>query len=159
MKISLTEQEIIQGSLTGIMRQADSVCNGRKPRFPEKYPGELLLNHQFGALAEIAFCKVVDRYYSPTVNTFHVPDVGTDIEIRYSNTGKLKVREDDNDVYCVLMSGNLPVFEYHGWIWCDDAKKDGWKRDYGNFGVPAYFVPIEYLSKDKMTNTQEQRNE
>lgn len=145
--IRLTEQEIIVGCITGLMRHADSVVNKRKSRFPEKYAGQLLLNHQMSSCAEMAFCKLMGVYFSHTKNTFHVADVGDNIEVRFSNTGKLKVRPDDNDMICVSMSGNLDGFIYNGWISSEEAKKKEWEKDYGNYGAPAYFVPNHNLNK------------
>jgi hypothetical protein len=106
----------------------------------------MLLNHQLAACAEMAFCKMIGVYFANTKNTFHVADVGKNIEVRFSNTGLLKVRADDNDMAVVSMSGNLDGFTYNGWISSEEAKYDHYKKDFGNYGKPAYFVPLNKLS-------------
>ena len=144
-KIRLTKQEMLIGSITGMVRHIESLESGRKLRFPEKYPNQSLLNHQLGSLSEMAYAKMVNAYYSHSVNTFHVADIGDNIEVRYSNMDKLKVRATDKDVYVVSMSGTLPEFTYNGYIWCENAKRPEWSKDYNNHGVPAYFVPLTEL--------------
>jgi hypothetical protein len=144
-KIRLTKQEMLIGSITGMVRHIESLESGRKLRFPEQYPNQSLLNHQLGSLSEMAYAKMVNAYYSHSVNTFHVADIGDNIEVRYSNMDKLKVRVTDKDVYVVSMSGTLPEFTYNGYIWCENAKRPEWSKDYNNHGVPAYFVPLTEL--------------
>ena len=153
VKVKLTQQEMMVGCTTGMTRHIESVANNRQPRFPEKYTGQLLLSHQLGACAELAYCKIFNIFYSPTVNTFHVADIGDDVEVRYSNLNYLKVRKDDNNIYCVSMCGNLQYFRYNGWIWSEDAKKDEWIKDFGGHGKPAYFVPTENLNKGEIERT------
>jgi len=149
-QVELTYQEMVLGCTVGLTRHTESVAKRRTPHFPEKFPDQMLLSHQLGACAELAFCKLVDRFYSPTVNTFKAPDIGDDIEVRWSNNGRLKVRPDDVNVYCVAMSGNLPRFVYHGWMWSEDAKRDEWKADPNGWGKPAYFVPNDQLRRGKI---------
>ena len=121
-KIRLTKQEMLIGSITGVVRHIESLEHGRKLRFPEKYPNQSLLNNQLGSLSEMAYAKMVNTYYNHSVNTFHVADIGDNIEVRYSNMDKLKVRATDKDVYVVSMSGTLPELVYNGYIWCETLK-------------------------------------
>ena len=121
-KIRLTKQEMLIGSITGVVRHIESLEHGRKLRFPEKYPNQSLLNNQLGSLSEMAYAKMVNTYYNHSVNTFHVADIGDNIEVRYSNMDKLKVRATDKGVYVVSMSGTLPELVYNGYIWCETLK-------------------------------------
>jgi hypothetical protein len=136
--------------VTGLSRQLESIENNRKPRFKEQYEGQLLLMHQLAACSEMACAKILNSYYSHTVNTFHVADIGKDIEVRFSNTGNLKVREDDNDVFIHAMSGNLEEFTWHGFVWSEDAKIKEYYKDPNNVGKPAYFIPIKNIGEITM---------
>jgi len=149
-KIKLSEMELKVGCITGYERHIESVVNNRRPRFPEKYIGELLLNHQLAACAELAFCKMSGIYFAHTKNTFHIADVLDNIEVRYSNLPEVKVRRDDNNMIVVSMSGNLDCFTCNGWIKSEDAKRQEYEKDYGNRGRPAYFVPLTNIRKDSM---------
>ena len=149
-EVTLTQQEMIFGCTVGLTRYIESLTNHRKTRFPERFPNQILLTHQLGACAEVAFCKFADKFYSPTLNHFGLPDVGTDIEVRWSNMNTLKVSPKDKNVYCISMSGSLPTFFYNGWIWSEEAKQEKWKGDPGDWGKPAYFVPINFLNLGKI---------
>ena len=151
MKIKLTDQEMLVGCMTGLTRHIESLTRGMKHRFPEQYPHQALLNNQLGSCSEMAYAKMIGAYFSHSVNTFQVPDIGDNIEVRYSNMDKLKVRMTDRDVYVVSMSGRLPEFTYNGFIWCEDAKRPEWVKDYNNLGKPAYFVPLSELTLEFVT--------
>tara|TARA_Y100000310_G_C20201898_1_gene587293 strand:+ start:92 stop:583 length:492 start_codon:yes stop_codon:yes gene_type:complete len=156
MKIKLTKQEMLVGCMTGFTRHIESITKGMTLRFPEQFPGQVLLNNQLACCAEMAYAKMSGVYFSHSVNTFHIPDVGDNIEVRFSNMEKLKVRITDKDVYVVSMSGNLPEFVYNGFIWCEDAKNPLWERDYNNLGKPAYFVPLSELDSSIVNTKNEQ---
>ena len=77
----------------GSRRNGEARFNNRKPRFPEKVPGELWGFHIESACAELAVCKYLGIYWGFGVNTFHVSDiVNTNLEIRWSMRQNLKVR-------------------------------------------------------------------
>jgi hypothetical protein len=149
-QIKLSEMELKVGCITGYERHIESVINKRRPRFPERYVGELLLNHQMAACAELAFCKMSGIYFAHTKNTFHVADVLNNIEVRFSNLPEVKVRADDDDMVVVSMSGNLDGFVCNGWIKSEDAKLPEYEKDYGNRGRPAFFVPLNNIRKDSI---------
>tara|TARA_R100001244_G_scaffold129386_5_gene100853 strand:+ start:5150 stop:5647 length:498 start_codon:yes stop_codon:yes gene_type:complete len=153
--ITLTQQEMVLGCTVGLTRYAESISKNRKPRFPEQFPDQMLLFHQLGACAEVAFCKFAGLFYSPTVNKFGHPDIGDDIEVRWSSRDTLKVSPKDNNVYCISMSGNLPTFVYNGWIWSEEAKQKKWEADPGDWGKPAFFVPVTDLRQGKIERDAE----
>lgn len=143
---TLTKIEMEVAAKVGCARNIESICNNRTPRFPEEYPGKLFVNHIYGALSELAFCKIMGLYWDASINKFHASDIyGHNIEVRWSHTDILKVRPDDNDITVVKMTGLAPHFKYLGWIDSKNAKEKKWLKDIMNIGVPAYFVPRDAL--------------
>lgn len=62
---------------------------------------ERITEEIIGACGEMALCKAMNWFWSPSVNTFHgIPDVGADVEVR-------------------------------GWIWGRDGRNPEWIRDPG----------------------------
>ncbi len=145
-EIRLTFSESITACLTGAMRHLESIYKKRQPRFPEKYPGQLLLNHIHGAAAECAYAKYADKYWGSHVNRFHKPDVGC-VEVRFSNTGALKIRPDEEG-WVVLISGSFPNFIFGGAIHAEKGKRAEWLKDPGGWGAPAYFIPQPELQQE-----------
>jgi len=146
IKIRLSFTECLNGSQIGTLRYLESLFKGRTTRFPRSYPEQGLLHHQQGAIAELAFAKLSDRYWSQHVNRFHEDDL-RGIEVRYSNRNDTKVRPDDNNIWIVSLGGELPTYEYKGCIYSEDAKRPEWEKDFGGHGKPAYFVPNDRLIK------------
>jgi hypothetical protein len=108
-----------------------------------------------GACGELVVCKALNRFHSPTVNTFHnVADIGENIEARTTQQegGSLIVRDNDpSDRYYFLVVGEPPTFRVAGWIKGVDAKQDQWLRNPGRGRKPAWFVPqnqLKQLRKD-----------
>jgi len=144
-EISLDFSECLNGSNVGTLRYLESLFRGRKTRFPRAYEDQGLLHHQQGAIAELAFAKMVDRYWAQHVNRFHEEDM-RGVEIRFSNRNDTKVRPTDKNIWIVSMGGELPKYVYKGCIFSEKAKKEEWLKDFGGFGKPAYFVPNDCLS-------------
>jgi hypothetical protein len=98
------------------------------------------------AAAELAVAKALNRYWVAGVNTYTMPDVGRNIEVRctkYPN-GKLAIRDrDQDDRPFVLVRGIIPTFEIVGWIYARDAKQEQWKEAM-TWGE-AYMVPEDAL--------------
>ena len=104
-----------------------------------------------GACGELVVCKALNRFYSPTVNTFHnVADIGVNIEARTTaqEGGSLIVRDNDpSDRYYFLVVGEPPTFRVAGWIKGVDAKQDQWLRNPGKGRKQAWFVPQHQLKQ------------
>ena len=144
--IDLNENEALAAGTVGLRRHIEATLNRRKPRFSEKYAGELLGFHVLGAMAEMAVCKYFGWYWDYSVNTFHVSDIpGKKIDVRFSKNPYLNIRPDDNEINIVSVTGGFPRFEIVGWLFSEDGKRPQWKRDFNNRGVPAYFVPHDEL--------------
>lgn len=109
---------------------------------------ERLAEEVIGACGEIALCKLMNWFWSPSVNTFHhTPDVGSDIEVRSTQleTGSLIVRDNDADErWYVLVTGDGITMTIRGRIRGADAKRPEWVRDPNSYR-PAWFVPQTHL--------------
>lgn len=102
-----------------------------------------------GACGEMAVAKVLDCYWSPSVNTFHaVTDLPRSMEVRSTvrTNGSLIVRANDPDdrIY-ILVTGQPPEMTVVGWINGADAKQDCWK-DNPHGHRQAWFVPQDALT-------------
>lgn len=100
-----------------------------------------------GACGEMAYAKSVNRFFSPTVNTFHgTPDVGS-VEVRATERmdGSLIVRDNDaDDRWYVLVVGEPPNMKVVGAIKGSEAKQSKWLRNpHGH--RKAWFVPQNEL--------------
>jgi len=102
--------------------------------------------HIDGACGELAYAKAMGLYWNGSVNTFKTPDVGVDIQIRYTRhlDGRLIVYDTDSDAnrfVLVIQSGVAFKIAGH-MIGAEAKKKEWWKTD---CLLPAYFVPQEAL--------------
>jgi hypothetical protein len=105
-----------------------------------------------GALAEQAFAKKLNIYYSSHVNYFNEPDLkynDKNIQIRSQTPKKtnfLIVRPNakDNDIY-VLIINRTPEFIIAGGLTAREAKKPEFLTDFGLQRPKVYAVPLEKL--------------
>ena len=115
--------------------------------FERTYNERLMIDIQ-GVCGELAVAKAINRYWQPSVNTFHgVPDIAPDIEVRCTDKPDncLVVRDNDpDDRWYFLVIGVPPKFDVKGYIRGSDAKEDQWKRNPGGHR-PAWFVPQSQL--------------
>jgi len=142
MEILLTAQEMYHSGLVGYRRQLESVVRGRRPRFPQRFAGELFATHIIGAMAECAVAKGLGLYWSHHEGKFSGGDVG-ELEVRWSMRDDVKVRERDRGVI-VSVSGEPPAFRINGFALAAESKRPEWKLAPRN-GPPAYFVPHRAL--------------
>jgi hypothetical protein len=108
---------------------------------------EGLALHFEGACGEMAFAKATNRYWSGSVDTFRLADIGTAIQVRTrsNHSWDLLVRPSDaDDDLFVLVTGWAPDYQVHGWIAGAAAKRPEWLKEYGG-RPPAYFVPKDKL--------------
>ena len=103
-----------------------------------------------GACGEMAVCKALGKFWTPSVNTFHtVADVVPAIEVRATRRedGCLIVRENDpSDRYYFLVVGEPPVVQVVGYMLGAQAKHPTFMRD-PNGHRASYFVPQNLLTR------------
>jgi len=147
-KVSLSKMELVSAAIVGIMRHIESILGGHKDGAIRADNGWTL--HVEGAAAEMALAKWADRYWSHSVNTFKDGDVGKlQVRVRYKHSYDLVVRDKDSpgDHY-VHMTGLAPNFKIRGWMVGKDAMLDRYRKDPGDKGKPAWFVPSDDLDDD-----------
>lgn len=140
--IRLTWAELMQAAICGVMRHITSLRDKRPDRHGADLSGDGWSLHIEGAAGEIAFARARGCYWSSSVNTFSLPDVG-DVQVRTRSRHdyELIVRDcdKDGDVFA-LVTGRAPEFVVRGWIRGGDAKRKEWRREHGGREA-AFFVP------------------
>jgi len=154
MRVVLTQIEMEVAALVGSRRRAESKKNGRKDRLEANDKQDAWASDIEGAAAEMAYCKWRNRYWSCGCETFHAADVGTKEQIRWTKwpNGFCRIyKEDLDDHYFVLVTGESPVFDIRGWISGADGKR------LGPWGSPNKMPPFVHMVAQKdlhpFTNT------
>lgn len=101
-----------------------------------------------GACGEIAVGKAADKFFVPSVGTFHrVPDCLKDYEVRSTDRedGCLIIRDNDSDERrFILAIATGETVRLVGWMRGADAKKSEFLRDPHGYRK-AWFVPQQKL--------------
>jgi hypothetical protein len=155
-EVTLTPREWMQAVQVAAQRVVECIESGLQPDYWLDRKGrtwaERLVTDIQGVVGEVTVCKGRNRYFSPTVNTFHgVPDVDGNIEVRCTNldNGSLIIRaNDDPNRWYVLVTGEPPNMCIRGYIRGVDARRDEWLRN-PNDHQPAWFVPQSALKQWK----------
>ena len=156
-EVKLTFGELQMASAIGCSRNLCAITKGFKNQSGLGDGFDWQVNVE-GACGELALAKILNVYWSGSVNTFKSGgDVGEfQVRTRSKPHYDLIIRDSDKDDSSIfwLVTGCSPVYTIHGWIICGDAKKSEWKQDYGG-RIPAYFVPQKALNKNSpITETQ-----
>lgn len=145
--VTLTAEEMHMGALIGASRRIESMLNGRTSgahTHDELNAWDIDIE---GACAEIAVAKCIGRYWSGSVGSFKEPDIGQDVQVRWTHlvTGRLIVRDDDPDEHrYVLVVGTAPRYRVVGWMRGSEAKNPLFAKD-PNGRPSAFFVPQSCL--------------
>lgn len=104
------------------------------------------------AAAECATAKAANLYWSGSVNTFKEADVGTKIQVRWSDrdyrtqkTSLIVRPEDPDDHFYVLVTGRGDLFHLHGSMLGSTAKNPKWLSA-PNGRPPCWMVPRNELA-------------
>lgn len=141
MKITLDWFEVAACAETGVRRRVESIRRKTKdaPGFDRKDKWTIDIE---GACGEMAAAKALGQYWDSSVNTYERADVG-EYQVRTSRQVPpyLLVREANNpaDLF-ILVSGEAPVYEVHGWMYGRDAMKKKYLKRFGT-RPPVYAVP------------------
>lgn len=107
--------------------------------------------HVVGCVGELAVAKAIGVTWSGDVDTFKLPDLPGNIQVRHRSNPNwdLIVRQDAKDDEVYVLSRGMPpgIIEVAGWIKAGDAKQEQWLKDWGNYGKPSYFVPSDALNR------------
>lgn len=149
IEVTLTEHEIHQVALAGVMRNIVSLTAADAHRF-NGTPYERWGLHIEGAAAEFVVAKKRSRFWNAVVAAEGFRGLPGDVgEMQVRSTwrrdGCLLLHESDpDDATFMLVTGALPTFRIVGWMLGRDGKKsEFWRSDTGR---PAFFVPQRVLT-------------
>jgi len=149
-EVILTQREMAMGAHCGIMRNIVSIENDPAAGFEEEFAWNI---HIEGACGEVAAAKILNRFWSPSVNTFNAPDIGKNLQVRTRSRHDYELivrpktvtyKGDNPDNYFILMTGKAPRFIIHGYMLGLDAQRQEWNQTHGGRD-PAWFVPQKKL--------------
>jgi hypothetical protein len=145
MNVTLTDYELVQAAMTGMLRQVSAI----KRKYKSTLVGKEWQAHIEGACGEVAVAKAMGRYWGGSVNTFKsggdLDSTGWEVRTRSDHAYNLIVRDNDADERVfILVTGQAPNYQVRGWLKAADAKREEWKKNYGGHGF-AYFVPNSEL--------------
>jgi len=145
--VKLTRYELFMGAMTGVRREIEALVRGLPERHGAKKEHGWTL-HIEGALGELAVAKVLNQFWSGTVNTFKAGgDLGSRVQIRTRSERwhELIVRDDDaDDARYVLVVGTAPEYDVVGSKLGREARRAEWRKPHGG-REEAYFVPQDQL--------------
>jgi hypothetical protein len=153
MIVALTNREMIQAGLAGVLRSVESIHHGfRGQKRAEGY--EMLWQRDIeGALGELAFAKAMDRHWTGN-ERLKARDVG-EWEVRTSSLplASLIIRSHDRDEQkFALVVGSDATYTVCGWFLAGEAKDHKeWLYDPGHRKAPAWWVPQSELHSMKET--------
>lgn len=149
MEVTLTVREYAAAVDVAMQRMAASTEAGHNHASTYQRTWLKRLEEEtVGACGELAYCKGIGRFWSPTVNTFHeTADVGSNVEVRATTRedGSLIIRSNDSpDRWYALVTGTPPLMTIRGRIKGSDARRPEFQRDpHGH--RQAWFVPQSAL--------------
>lgn len=158
---TLVTADIERAIKEGIERREDSIRRGLKDKFP--FPGtpeeqevarrENDIQSRGSEIAAQRFFKLKEPVGA--TGSFHSPDLGTNVQIRWTKYrtghlciyGKWKSRPpDDLSHYYVLVTGEIPVFTFCGWLRGREVRASWWDKEKHAWWVPQGFLhPIGLL--------------
>jgi hypothetical protein len=146
MIVRLTFEEVHAASIAGLRRELKNYWEGVPDLSPPKQGERDGFSQQiFGAIAELAVCKALDRHWSGLVDSSRTkaPDIGGEIDARYNANGRAFVKARDEDGRrIVFVTGSMRELHLYGWIAAEDAKRSEWLA---YEGAGYYIVPADHL--------------
>ena len=156
MMIDLKWYEFFAAATTGVLRKSQSIANEHKDAYGVVFnPVQDVGWQVVSAAAEMACSRALNRFYSHSVNTFSLPDIGKNIEVKCQmhkqidhakNENYLIVRENMSSeyFYILVLCHSLTNYEVKGYIKGADAKQKHWQTSVGS-RPPFYKVPLAAL--------------
>jgi len=147
MIVQLTWPEKAAAAFIGRMRFEKSRADGRSNQHGLKAATPEL--DVRSAQAELAVAKALGIYWTMGVDTFHGPDLGSNIQVRYTKyaTGKLILRKGDNPdhKYYLVASSRDDQYRVVGWIYGRDGMLDKWTAALDKSRPACWAVPQSSL--------------
>tara|TARA_Y100000310_G_scaffold191013_1_gene191013 strand:+ start:2173 stop:2637 length:465 start_codon:yes stop_codon:yes gene_type:complete len=144
-KIELTPHNMLAAGLVGVSRQVKGLKKaGRYGVNNEKTGWQI---HCDGACGEMAVAKWSGVFYDGALGDFEAKDAGKyQVRTNPNDWGDLILhpRDNDDDIFILVLSHESPVFYLRGWLYGREGKKKEYWRD-GTKGRPAFFAPQEIL--------------
>lgn len=141
MIVQLTAEELVLGSMSGIMRHVRSLKEGRTG--VNQQPAHLAWQVKIeGALAELAVAKALGGYWSGA-SSRGASDSG-ELEVRmtrYPHGCLFLHRHDKADVRYILAVGLNGTYKVAGWLWGHEGQQEKYWRRVSEERQPAFFVP------------------
>lgn len=162
-KVELKWYEIIQGAMTGVLREVESLRNNVK--WGHNYNGNQYQKWGqtiSGALCEMALAKKFSNYFTHSVNNYFGKDIiinGKPVQIKSQLITKdekyLTIRPNYKDEdYYFLVIDDMPTFYICGYIQAKDCQKLGNWTDKG-YNRPYFWE----ITLDKLKPISEFKNE
>jgi len=139
--VTLNSYELAQAGTTGLLRNIAALKRGYK----NKNETANWQNHVEGACGEVAVAKLLGKYWGGSINTFKeggdLDATGWEVRTRSSHHYDLIIRKDDaDDRVFILVTGNAPNYQVHGWILGADGKHPKYYKEHPVIGQ-RFFVP------------------
>lgn len=144
--VVLTWQELRAAAGCGVTRRIVSLHQGNNAHVHTRHSN--WSTDIDGAAAELAAAKVLGLFWSPSVNTFKAPDVGS-IQVRSTSyaSGHLLVRPNDpDDAVFLFLRGSYHRWEVVGSIRSSSAKQPAFWRPGNGSEVGCWWVPDHALT-------------
>jgi hypothetical protein len=145
IEVTLHTFEVKMGAAVGMDRHIAALDR----RLPDRhgFTGDGWKVHVEGALGELAVAKALNRFWNGSVNTFKGGDLGRlQVRTRSRHDYDLIVRDSDaDDEYFMLVTGQCPSYQVHGYIKGADAKQPQWLQTHGDRPA-AWFIPKDALT-------------
>jgi hypothetical protein len=148
MIITLSQPKARWAVEVAVARQQQAQTQGRPDRYGSCGGVD---DHILGALGECAAAQALGVPWTPGVGTYKAlgGDGVADLEVktRSRHWYDLIYRPGDHPKrrYLLVTSEDRVEFWIHGWLTGAECMRDEWKKDHGNRGHPAWFVPKEVL--------------
>jgi hypothetical protein len=156
--IALTEEEFIDACGVGEIRHREAIAQGKRDNHGLREEDRVDY-HRVGAAGECAAAKALGVPWTRTINTFKLPDLSTNIQVRtrpYKSgwAQDLQVRPGDKDAEIfvhVVQQVSLVQFRIHGWLYGQEAKRpSAWTR-------PDRPNPVHYTRSGDLDTIQHLR--
>jgi hypothetical protein len=148
VRITLTEGELIQAGMMGVMRRVSAIVEARREPWGAA-PGERWGNDIESCCAELAVAKAVDGYWHALSR--HPSELEGDVGRRqvrwthHANGGLIVHPEDKDHAPFFLVTGLAPTLDILGWMMGYEAKNAAWWNE-TQLDRPAYLVPARVLA-------------